>query len=213
MKQLVLVLALFSAGAFAQTGSYDPMEDLVSSAKKEISAKGAIEKSKSRILDDSRRKKVENGFWQFFQGRRGAKPGEFCMAVYWKADRMISISGPGGGYKGALLGFIAIDSKPGFPRPDNPKDTQKVKVTLQQGSDAPATVTAFNTTIAGFADEIKFAVPTIEAALAGMEDRLGFRIDHEGNEIFNLEWHSGLAAREVLKKCLMGESVDGKEVL
>lgn len=209
---LALFLALCCVGASAQSGAYDPMEDLVSSAKTEINAKAAIEQSKDRAQNDPRRKKIEAGHWQFFQGKRDAKPGEFCTAVFWKADRMISIAGPGGSYKGALLGFVAIEAHNGFPRPDDPTQTQKIKVTLKQGSDAPAAVTAFNGTIGSLADEIKFAVPTIEAALAGMDDRLRFRIDHEGREVFDLEWHSGLAARDMLKRCLKGEDVNGKEV-
>jgi hypothetical protein len=46
-----------------------------------------------------------------------------------------------------------------------------------------------------------------------MEDTLNFRIDYQGSNIFELEWHSGLAARDMMKKCLKGENVNGKEVL
>jgi hypothetical protein len=87
-----------------------------------------------------------------------------------------------------------------------------VKVTLKQGNDPAATVTAFNSTI-GFSDEIKFAVPTIEAAMAGMDDKLKFTIDYEGTTVFELEWHSAVAAREVLGECLKGKDVSEKEVL
>lgn len=213
MRKLVLVLSLLVAAAVVEAGSYDPLEDLVSTAKKEINAKGAIEQSKDRVLNNPRREKMEKGFWQFFQGKSGAKPGEFCTAVYWQKGQMISVLGPGGEYRGAMLGFIAVEPDPTFPRPDNPKEILKVKVTLTQGNDPSATITAFNRTVAGFADEIQFAVPTIDAALAGMEDKLNFRIEFEGRKIFELEWHSGLAARDMLKKCLKGENVDGKEVM
>lgn len=212
-KIAVLLLSLCSVGVLAYAGSYDPMEDLVSTAKKEINAKEAIDKSKDRVLNDPKRAKVEKGFWQFFQGKSGAKPGEFCTAVYWQKDKMISISGPGGEYKGAMLSFVALIPEQSFPHPDDPKERQKVKVTLVQGNDPPVTVTAFNSTIGGFADQIQFVVPTIEAAIEGTEDKLNFRIDYEGKKIFELEWHSGLAARDMLKKCLKGENVEGKEVL
>ena len=216
MKRLALLMAplglpLLSVPAFAAS-AYDPMEDLVSSAKQEINAKDTIETQKNRVQNDPRRKQVERGFWQFFQGSRDAKPGELCTAVFWKNDRMISISGPGGGYKGAFLSFVAIDPKPPFPRPDKPGSLDKVKVTLKQGNDAPATITALNRTIGGFSDEIRFAVPTIDAALAGIEDNLAFRIDYQGQEIFSLAWHSGFAARDMLKRCLAGQKVDGSEV-
>ncbi len=213
MKRLALFLPVLALAVAAPSYGYDPMDDLVSTAKKEINAKDAIATQKDRVATDPRRKKVERGFWQFFQAKSDAKPGEFCTAVYWKNDRMISISGPGGGYKGAFLTFIAIEPKPPFPRPDDPKTIQKVKVTLKQGNDAPATITAFNRTIANFSDEIRFAVPTIDAALAGMEDKLAFRIDYQGTEIFSLEWHAGFAARDMLRRCLSGEKVEGSEVL
>jgi hypothetical protein len=212
MKKIVLLLSLVSFHLLSATKAYDPMEDLLSTAKKEINAKDAIEESKDKVLNDPRRKKVENGFWQFFQAKSDAKPGEFCTAVYWQNDKMISISGPGGEYRGAMLSFIAVEPPETFPRPDDPKEIAKVKVTLKQGNDPAATVTAFNTTI-GFSDEIKFAAPTIEAAMAGMDDKLKFKIDYEGNTVFELEWHSAVAAREVLSECLKGKDVSSKEVL
>lgn len=206
------VALLWGASVGLARADYDPMEDLVASAKKEIRVSEAMETSKARAANDPRRQKLAQGYWQFFQARREARPGEYCTAVFWKADRMITITGPGGDYRGALLGFVAIEPKDGFPRPDDVRVTQKISVTLTQGTDAPARVTALNRTIGGLADEIAFAVPTVEAALAGMEDRLAFRIDHDGRQVFALEWHSGLAARERLRRCLRGERVEGSEV-
>jgi hypothetical protein len=204
-------LLAVAAPAVSQA-AYDPMEDLVSTAKQEIKANQAIEASKTRAAKDPRRQKVTQGYWQFFQARQDARPGQFCTAVFWQADRMITITGPGGDFKGALLGFVAIEPPDGFPRPDDAKATQKIQVTLTQGTDAPARVSAFNRTISGLADEITFVVPTVEAALAGMTDRLAFKIEHQGRQVFALDWHSGLAARERLKRCLQGEPVNGSEV-
>lgn len=220
MIRSMLVVVALSGGvsALAQpfhpahAVNYDPMADLVSSAKKEINAQAAIDSAKKRARDDSRLPKLRDGHWVFLQGRGDAKPGEGCVAVFWKADQMISIVGPGAGYAGALLTFIAIEPKESFPRPDHASATQKVVVTLTQGRDAPARVTALNRTIGGLADELIFAVPTIDAALAGMEDKLAFRIDHQGTQVFALEWHSGNAARAVLKRCLDGERTHGLEV-
>lgn len=212
MRKFVALLVC-SVGALAYAESYDPMDDLVSTAKKEINAQEAIDASKDRVLNDPKREKVEKGFWKVFQGKSGAKPGEFCAAVYWQHDRMIIISGPGGDYKGAMLGFVALIPDQSFPRANNPSERQKVKVTLTQGNDSPATVTAFNSIIGDRSGQIQFPVPTIDAALAGMDDKVNFRIDYENKKIFELEWHSALAARDVLKKCLKGENVQGKEVL
>jgi hypothetical protein len=206
---VVLVLGCCVAPACA---AYDPMEDLVASARKEIRAREAIDAAQARAASDPRRQKVAQGTWRVFQARRDARPGAYCTAVFWKQDQMISITGPGGDYRGAVLGFIAIEPKNGFPRPDEARATQKIQVTLTQGADAPARVTAFNRTIGGLADEIAFAVPTVDAALAGMADRLAFRIDHDGRQVFALEWHSGLAAREKLLPCLRGERGGDVEV-
>ncbi len=212
MKHSLIALWLAATAALAQQPGYDPLDDLVSSAKQEIKASEAIAAGKQRVESDPRRKKMESGFWQFFQARRDAKPGESCTAVFWKGKQMISVMGPGGDYKGALLSFISVDPPEGFPRPNDARAVQKVKVTLTQGADAPATVTALNRTIGGFSDEIQFPVPTIEAALAGMDDRLAFKIDHAGQRVFELEWHSAHAAREVLRRCLKGQKIDGQEV-
>jgi hypothetical protein len=38
-----------------------------------------------------------------------------------------------------------------------------------------------------------------------MEEKLDFRLDYEGKRIGEIEWHSGLAAREKLKACLAGK--------
>jgi hypothetical protein len=219
MKRCLISLLLLPMAALGQTPTqtptqtpaYDPLDDLVSSAKKEVKASEAIADGKSRLQNDPRRKKMESGYWQFFQGRRDAPPGESCIALFWKGKQMISVVGPGGAYKGALLTFIALDAPEGFPRPDDPTAVQKVKVTLTQGADAPATLTALNRSI-GTSDEIQFPVPTIEAALAAMEDRMAFKIDHAGKRVFELEWHSALAARDVLRRCVKGEKVDGREL-
>lgn len=212
--QLALATGLSTAGgAWSQPAAYDPMADLVSTAKKEINAAKAIEGSKRRVMDDPRYAKMKKGYWQFFQGKRDAKPGEACVAVFWKGSQMISLIGPGGSYQGALLSFVAVESAQGFPRPDDPKQVRKIRVSLQQGAGSPAVVTAFNRTIVPLADEIAFAVPTIDAALSTMEDRLNFRISHENKEVFALEWHSGHAARDIMRRCLDGERVDGKEVV
>lgn len=211
-----LSVCLLSGGALSlatAAAAFDPMDDLVSSAKQEINAKQAIKSGKDQVMNDPRRIKVEQGFWQFFQGKRNARPGETCTAVFWKGDQMISLSGPGGDYKGALLSFVAVQPKNGFPRPDKADEPRQIQVSLQQGSDPPAQVKVFNRTIGGgFSDELVFAVPTIDAAMAGMDDQLNFRIVYEGKAVFELAWHSAHAARQVLKRCLAGEQVNGREV-
>lgn len=213
MKKICFLLSLFSTSAYADTGAYDPLADIVSTTKKEISVEGTVQARKDEI-NSPEVKKLEKGYWQFFQGVENAKPGIACTAVYIQKDKMITIIGPGKEYKGALLGFIAIEPPDDtFPRPDDEKGIQKVSVTLKQGSERPVTIQAFNRTIVPLTDELTFAVPTIKDALDNMEDKLRFQIDYEGKRIFDLEWHSGYAARDMLKRCLKGEDVSKQEVL
>ena len=80
---------------------------------------------------------------------------------------------------------------------------QKVRVTLKQSNDAPQTVQAFNYKLPGEAfGAIAFAVPTIEAALAGMENEASFDLEMDGKSVARVEWHDGLAARDRLRKCV-----------
>jgi hypothetical protein len=213
MKKICILLSLFVTSVSADTGAYDPLADIVSTTKKEISVKGTVQEAKDELVSP-KALKLKKGYWQFFQGVKDPKPGEACTAVYMQDDKLITIIGPGKEYKGALLGFIAIEPpNDTFPRPDDEKGIQKVSVTLKQGSDNPVTIQAFNRTVVPLTDELTFAVPTIKDALDNMEDKLRFQIDYEGKRAFDLEWHSGHAARDVLKRCLKGEDVSKQEVL
>lgn len=213
MKKICFLFAsFFATSGYADTGAYDPLADLVSTTKKEISVEGTIQARKDELASP-KALKLKKGYWQFFQGKKDAKSGESCTAVYLQNDKMITVIGPGGEYKGALLGFIAIEPDDTFPRPDDEKGIQKVSVTLKQGSDRPVTIQAFNRTVVPLTDELTFAVPTIKDALDNMEDNLRFQIDYEGKRVFDLEWHSGHAARDMLKRCLKGEDVSKQEVI
>lgn len=209
MRRLLMMLAAAMATAAAAA---DPMADLVSTAKQEIRASSAIAAARERVSQDPRRQKVNGGFWQFFRAVRGAAPGEACMAVFWKGDQMISLAGPSGHYRGALMSFVALQAPQGFPRPDAAGAVRQVQVTLQQDGEAPATLRVLNRSIGGMADELSVAVPGIQALTAGMQDRQAFKIHHEGRQVFALEWHSGLAARAVLQRCVDGGEVEGSEV-
>lgn len=137
-----------------------------------------------------------NGGWDYFQDQGGAAPGEYCAAFYWRGDGMVRLSGPGGAYEGALMTFWS----PNIPTPD---DVKTISVTLDQADGAPATVKAFNYHLAGDAwGAIAFAVPTIEAALEGMEDRQSFTLQIGGQTVAEVQWDGGLAAKDQLQRCL-----------
>jgi hypothetical protein len=213
MKKFCFLLSLLAIPSYADTGAFNPLADIISATKKEISVKGTVNEARDQ-LNSPKALKFKNGFWQFFQGKKDAKPGEFCTAVYFKGDKMITIVGPGDEYKGAILGFIVVEPPADtFPRPDDEKGIQKVTVTLTQAGERPQTVKAFNRTVAPLADELTFSVPSIKAALDTMEDKSRFQIDYQGKLAFDLAWHSGHAARDMLRRCLKGEDVSKHEVL
>lgn len=187
------------AAAGNAAGSFDVLGNIMDTTKKEINAKQAVETSKQELLSSDASKKYQDGYWQHFQAFSGAKPGEYCAAMFARQGMSVTVLGPGGDYRGALMIFSALDDS-AFPK--SPKPTI-IPVSLKQGSDPAATVRVFNFTIGQWQNPVlAFAVPTIDAALQGMDDTLDFHLEHEGKAIGSIEWHSGHAARDALKRCL-----------
>jgi hypothetical protein len=198
-----LLLAL-SGPAQANQSSvpFDPMQSLLSDA---ASVSTALAKQPSEAIE--KRKKGDpkfkaayerylSGGWDYLDGHSKAAPGEYCAAFFWKGDGMVRLSGPGGGYEGALMTFWGAN----IPTPGK---SQQIEVTLKQTGEAPQTLQAFNHKLPGDAfGAIVFAVPTIEAALAGMEDVASFDLSIDGISVAKVEWHGGLAARERLRQCV-----------
>ena len=148
------------------------------------------------IAKDPKFQRYLQGGWDFFQAHKNASPGEYCTAFFWKKNGFVSLSGPGGDYRGAMMTFWGQD----IPRPTS---QIKVEVTLKQANDPLQTVHAFNFAKPG--DDyaaIAFAVPSIEALLAGMEETLNFELIMNGRTIAQVDWHSGLMARKKLEECI-----------
>jgi hypothetical protein len=101
-------------------------------------------------------------------------------------------------WEGGLLTFIGKD----IPKPDR---FREISATLTQSGGAPATVKVFNAQstpeMNGFGTLI-FAVPSMNAALAGMSDKQDFAISIEGKEVFRMGWREGSRARETLRSCV-----------
>jgi hypothetical protein len=138
------------------------------------------------------------GSWQFFQSREPAEPDEFCTAMYQSPKGMITLSGVDKSWEGGLLMFTGED----IP---NPRRFGEVKVTLTQSGDPPATVKAFNRArdpSMGPLGTVVLAVPTMEAALAGMTDEQEFALSVGGREVFRMAWKDGVKAAGELRKCL-----------
>lgn len=212
MKKSVLAMCLLFQGVFAAEEAFDVLGSVMDTTKKELNVKQEMDKGNKAFEKSKYGRFYKEGYWQYFQASSKAKKGEYCTAMFSKEGMSVSILGPGGDYKGALMMFGSLDEhNSAFPRSTS---SSKVTVTLKQGNDAPVTVKAFNYTLGESQNPvIVFAVPTIEAAMEGMEDKLDFHLQYDGQNIGDIEWHSGNKAQEELKKCLVGKPFYDKNPL
>jgi endonuclease YncB( thermonuclease family) len=219
----LMVLMSYCVQAKEQSDSFDVLGSVMDTTKKEISAKSVLKGNKEEA--EKFREKIISGWWEFMQASSKAKPGEYCAATFIQAKRdkrdsgvdlfkdgmAVALFGPGGDYRGALLGFMPISEENAFPKL---KSGQKVLVTLKQGNEAPSTLNAVYMTLGKASlPMITFAVPNIEALMAGMEDKWSFEVIYQDKTIANIAWHSGNKARDELKKCLAGKAFDDKSHL
>lgn len=212
----------FQAHAQVNGGSFDVLASVMETHNKEISARDVLDANKKKA--EQYREKVIAGWWEFMQANSRAGPGEYCAASFLRAKRLsepgkkdamkegivVTLFGPGGNYRGALLAFSPLgeDSAAVFPRLASGKP---VRVTLKQGNIKPATLNAiYMETGPKSPPLLAFAVPSIDALLAGMEDKWNFDVSYEGKSIANIEWHDGLNARNELANCLAGKPYDGE---
>lgn len=162
------------------------------------------------LLQDPTYLRYLSGSWSLFPtaASADAAPGEYCIASFFKASMdpdandapvMINLSGSGGDYEGALLSFATE----AIPKPDT---MQMIAVTLTQNNEPSVTVQAFNYSVPHLPfGVIAFAMPTIEAALDGMEDVQSFDVAIDGRSVANTTWHSGLRVRDEFRRCLNGQ--------
>ena len=221
MMKISILAALLVAAAVpchakteVQGENFDVLASVMETNAKEINAADILTSNKEAAI--RYREKIIAGWWEFMQANSKAKPGEYCAATFLRAKRvkrdrvdgisdgmMVTLFGPGGNYRGALLGFSPLTKDHAFPKL---KSGQPVKVTLKQGDVAPVTLNAIYMEVGPAAPPlIVFAVPSIEALMGGMEDQWSFEVSYEGQSIANVEWHDGLKARDELKKCLAGK--------
>jgi hypothetical protein len=174
----------------------DPIESRIGTIFSIVTALHSNFAEQERIMKSPKYQAYMRGGWEFFQGKNGEQPGESCAAMFWRKDVIFIISGPGRGNKDAYLTYFGKD----VPRPQSIKT---VNVTLTHNNSATKTVKAFNfkSPDSSFGS-IGLAVPSIEAALAGMEDTGRYDLAMDGKSVANIEWYGGLAARDRLRKCL-----------
>ncbi|WP_129775298.1 hypothetical protein [Peristeroidobacter soli] len=209
-----LVAAPCQGAAPAPAEAFDVLGSVMDKSQKQLDPKRILELNKEEARQY--REKILAGWWEFMQANSQAKAGEFCAATFLRAKRepqvggedsfkegmTVTLFGPGGDYRGALLAFAPLMDDHQFPKL---QAGQKVLVTLKQGNEAPATLNAVFMTVGATARPmIAFAVPSIDALMAGMEDNWSFEVQYQGQSIADIAWHSGLAARDALKRCLNG---------
>ena len=226
MMKISILAALLVAAAVpchakteVQGENFDVLASVMETNAKEINAADILTSNKEAAI--RYREKIIAGWWEFMQANSKAKPGEYCAATFLRAKRvkrdrvdgisdgmMVTLFGPGGNYRGALLGFSPLDSSHAFPKL---KNGQPVKVTLKQGNVSPVTLNAIYTEMGSSKQPLLlFAVPSIEALMNGMEDQWRFQVIYQDQTIADIEWHDGLMAREQLKKCLAGQPFDDR---
>lgn len=219
---LVTAILPCLATAGVQGEAFDVLASVMEEHNKELNASTALESGK----DEAKRyhEAITAGWWEFMQAKSNATPGEYCAASFLRAKRLkekgqpdspnegvvVTLFGPGGSYRGALLAFSPLgdDSTAAFPKLPS---GSPVMVTLIQGNTKPVTLNAIYMKPRPKAPPLlAFAVPSIDALMQGMEDNWTFDVTYQGRSIANIEWHDGLRARTELKKCLAGVPFDNK---
>lgn len=137
-----------------------------------------------------------NGSWTFFQGGNKPKAGDFCTALWSREGALISISGPGGGYNGGMLTFLAV----GMPKPIK---AEIVTVTLKQSRYPAQQVKALSHSFPGIEyGAVSLSVPDIGPALATMLDIESFELIFQKKQVAEISWRDGFSARDKLRDCI-----------
>lgn len=218
LSGLLGVSALISTAAWAQSEpsgeAFDVLGSIMDKSQKQLNAKNVIKKNNKDA--EEFREKIIGGWWEFMQAKSNANPGEYCAAMFLRAQRephqsgvdlfkegmTVSLLGPGGSYRGALLAFSPLMKDHQFPQLQS---GQKILVTLQQSNEAPQTLNAVYMRIGkSETPMIAFAVPSMQALTASLEDKARFLVSYQGKTIANIEWHSGFSARDALNACAKG---------
>lgn len=167
-------------------------------------AKMRAEEHEQRMRDDPRYRQFVEGYWLPQQDGADAKD-KTCIAHFAQKGQGVLLMGPSRERKEAFLGFYGVQLPP-------PEKQETISVTLRQTGDPAQTVKVFYTKNPWDKDMgmIFFAVPTIDAAIAGMTDKLRFDVERNNMPIVSLEWYDGLKARDALKSCVAEQRANAR---
>jgi hypothetical protein len=178
--------------------AFDPVQNQIDVANGLYELERLKQTREAELQKDPNYRAWKTGGWNYFQSVVGAEKGEYCTALFAKGDTMVSIAGPGGNYRGALLSFYTLGRANGIPAPKTPR---MISVKLTQNAYPPSKVKVYNYSRGDGIGVISFAVPTLEAAIGGMEDEQSFKLEYKGKTITNVKWSGGLGARDELRAC------------
>jgi hypothetical protein len=182
--------------------SYDPLQPMVESLRAVIKiqqqqlhqAAGEMR----TLMNDPKFQKLRNGHWTSYQEGFPTVPGEKCAASFFNMDGMLSVAGLGG-YKDPALLILTGKDVPA------PRREAQISATLHQSGERPQRVRVFNfkhpRTGLG---TIAFAVPSLEAAVMGMDDKSEIAVEINKARIYSLTYHSGKKASASLARCAGG---------
>lgn len=166
--------------------------------RKQLEARNRDYEILEKLRRDPVLARLANGYWDNYQARQSAGPGEFCAASHVNLDGVITLSGFDKSWEGGLLVFMGKN----IPKP---KAFTELSVTLTQSGEKPATIKVFNPPATQEMRDygtLILAVPSMNATLAGMEDKQDFAVASGGKEVFRMSWKDGVKARKALSECL-----------
>lgn len=187
--------AQYSSGSYDDDGPRSAPSPALSPEELAVLEADALKVREQKAAEFER---WQNGFWEFFQSRDPAEPGQFCAAMFQSPGGMITLTGLDDSWDGALLMFTG-ENVP------NPRRFREITATLTQTGDPAATLRVFN-----YANDprmnrlgtLVFAVPSMRAALDGMTDQQEFAVSVNGREVFRMGWKDGLSAVQGMRRCL-----------
>lgn len=164
-------------------------------------ARGNAARERRRALEaNSEYQAYMRGTWTYFDsGPTADGSPRRCGATFMKEGRVLMLHGNNDAGSMAMLSFADLDSaRSRIPRSVEPR---LIEVSLDQTGAPRANVSAFNHDT-GESGSITFAVPSMQAGVDGLTDTLRIRIRHNNQQLFDLEYHSGLEAQARLRACL-----------
>ncbi|MCR4266550.1 hypothetical protein [Nitratireductor sp. ZSWI3] len=177
----------------------DPMADMMSNLSALIQIQrnrmNAAMGTMKALAADPRFQKLHGGYWTYYQEGNPPVPGQKCTATFANMDGMLSIAGLGG-YKDPALLLLTGKDVP------NPRREGRIQAVLHQSGERPQRVSVHNFTHPRMGlGTVAFAVPNLEAAVQGLEDKAEIGVDVNNVRIYTLRYHSGKQVGTQLQRC------------